>query len=641
MSFVAMSGLIFGLPNPQTATIKFWFWVVTIGIITLRLVDAFHWQTRVRDTDYNPKWSFLRFHTGAVAMAFVWAAYSITLFNSMNTIELATTLVILSAMAAGAATVLAPSRTLLIFYCSMLILPISIQSVVNSKDDFTTIGVLGLLFWVSMLFTGFKSNNFFHKAIRLKHANNELVQQMKIERNEVRRINEDLRRSNEKLDHINASLEAEVTRRTNEMHRLSNRDPLTLLLNRLGFIRQLEEIIRTTEKLHNTLAVLFVDLDGFKQVNDSLGHWVGDKVLVEVATRLKRFCDPDHLARWGGDEFVIVLPYANEDTAIAVAQAARSGISDPIIVEENQISLDASIGIALYPDHGKTAQILIQEADLTMYNRKRNARGSVGVFNQAIYQMAREEQDLRDGLRRAIENGQLFVMFQPILSAAKRQPWAVEALLRWEYGDRSVPPSVFIPLAEKTGLIHDIGTWVLHRACIVAAQWPQESEVAVSVNVSVIQLMDDRFVNTLDKVLKSSGLDPTRLHLEITESVFADNRETVVRQVNAIKARKVQISIDDFGTGFSSLSQLQSLSFDHIKIDRSFVQKLEEGSDTIIRATLMIAREFGCKTIAEGIESNAHAERLIEMGVDCLQGFHYARPLSAEAIRQWLENQKQ
>lgn len=637
MTVLAISGLVFGFgfDTKDPTDPKLMHWVAMMIIVVVRLIDALYWQSRLHGRKYDPRAPFIRFSVGVLSTCVVWASYSILLFTQFSELELASTIVVLSAMAGGAASVLSPSRFVVLSYCSMLLLPMSVMIVTFSERPILVIGYLGFAFWVTMVFTSNRANRFYIRALGLKNQNQRLLQQMQVERNDAVKMREELLATNTKLDNANANLEAEVLRRTDDIHRLSNRDPLTSLMNRSGFTRHLESLISTTKRLENRLAVLFIDLDGFKQVNDSLGHQVGDSVLEEVSKRLTRFCEPDHLARWGGDEFVIALPYANEDTAIAVAHAARSGITIPINVRENQITLDATIGIALFPEHGMNAQSLIQEADLTMYEQKRTQRGSVGVFNQEIYTALREEQSLREGLRSAIDNGELSVVYQPIIRGDEDKLWGVEALLRWNFNGKPVGPNIFIPLAEKSGLIYDIGTWVLHRACIDAAQWPFDNDVAVSVNVSVIQLMDDGFIKSLDRVLSSSGLDPSRLHLEITESVFADNKEKVIRQVNAIKARQVQISIDDFGTGFSSLSQLQSLSFDHIKIDRAFVQNLEEGSDTIIRATLLIAKEFGCMTIAEGIETPEHAQRLKAMGVDCLQGYYYARPLLIRDLLNW------
>ncbi len=635
MTMVGFSGLVFGFHTQNTSSVKFSFWLLMLAIVLVRLGDGFYWLNKLKGKAYEPEHARHRFVFGSVFTGVVWASYSLLLYDAMSSMELAATMVVVSAMAGGSTSVLAPNRFAAFTYCTLLILPLTIKALFDDQPYFFTLGVLGSLFWLAILATSSRANMFLISTAMVKAQNVELADKMDAEQRETARINEQLRLSNVKLDEANANLEVQIAKRTDDIHRLSNRDPLTSLLNRNGFVRYLDNLIGKAKELRNQVAVLFIDLDGFKQVNDSLGHQVGDKVLEEVARRLSRFCEQDHLARWGSDEFVIALPYANVDTAMAVAQAARSGITIPIYVSDNQVTLDATIGIAMFPEHGMEAQALIQEADLTMYEQKRLQRGSIGIFNEDIYLALRDEQLMSEHLRSAIANGELFLVYQPILNAHSQKLYAAEALLRWQRQSDLIPPDVFIPLAERTGQMQDIGTWVLHRACIDAAQWQFPDPVSVSVNVSVIQLLDDNFTDSLDRVLSSSGLPPERLHLEITESVFARNKEKVVAQINAIKQRGVAVSIDDFGTGYSSLSQLQSLKCDYIKIDRSFVQNPEEGSDTIIRATMLIAQEFACQTIAEGIETEAQATRLTAMGADNLQGYLYARPLANEDFIRW------
>ncbi len=543
-------------------------------------------------------------------------------------------------MASAAISSLSSSKKLCMIYSTIVIFPLSMIALTGEHTEIAILGALGFWYWLVMLFIAHKNSDIFVNTMRLKHSNSQLVEELQAEKEEISKINDELNRSNEALDHANASLELEVSKRTTDIHRLSNRDPLTNLMNRKGFLRLINKQIHASQQMNNRFALLFIDLDGFKQINDSLGHQIGDGVLAEIAERLTRYSDIQNLGRWGGDEFVMLVPYANTDTAIAVAHATRSSIALPMEVMSNQVSLNATIGIALFPDHATDAQELIQLADLTMYDQKKNKPGSSGVFSEALYTKLQRDITYRDGLRNAIVNNELTLAYQPLVHADDLSVWGFEALLRWTFNGKPVYPDNFIPLAEKTGLIIDIGMWVLHRACIDAEQWASKTHT-VSVNVSVIQLMDDGFVSTLDNVIQSSGIDPSRLHLEITESVFADNKKKIRAQIEAIKLRKVQISIDDFGTGFSSLSQLQSLSFDHIKIDRAFVQGLEEGSDTIIRATLLIAREFDCVTVAEGIESLADANKLKSMGVNLLQGYYFSKPMPNSLLSEWLEKHQE
>jgi len=240
-----------------------------------------------------------------------------------------------------------------------------------------------------------------------------------------------------------------------------------------------------------------------------------------------------------------------------------------------------------------------------------------------------------DDAKKAIDNGEFTVFYQPIMDVNSNTLSSVEALLRWKLDDEHISPAVFIPLAERGGLMPEIGAWVLNRALIDLSHWQFKQGLAISINVSVSQLLDDSFLKTLDNALKSTQISSERLHLEITESVFASNKEVVSVKVNELVARGIKVSIDDFGTGYSSLSRLQSMPCDFIKIDRSFVQNSSEESDTIIRATLLMAKEFGCKTIAEGIETEQQRQHLSQLGTDYLQGFYFARPMNANDLISW------
>jgi diguanylate cyclase (GGDEF)-like protein len=635
LTLFTITAFTFFIASDVSYSDKINFWIAVLFVQCIRLIDVGYWFVYQKEKKYQTLLAFFRFASGLVVSAGIWSLYIVLLYDQFDVTTFAIAVIICCGMNTGAIAAVSSSRTLCIAYSSVVMLPICIVAISDTNADMFILGCVGIFYWLTMLLLAHKNSLTVLETLTLKHSNARLVEDIKADRDEIVRINNQLRRSNEALDHANASLEIEVTKRTEDIHRLSNRDPLTSLMNRKGFMRLLNKQISSAQQLNNRFALLFIDLDGFKQVNDSLGHQVGDGVLEEIGRRLARYSDADNLGRWGGDEFVMLLPYANNDTAIAVAHATKSSIALPMEVMSYQISLDATIGISLFPDHSEDAQGLVQLADLTMYDLKKHKPGSFAVFNEKLYTKLQKDLLYRDGLRNAIEQNELSLVYQPIVRSRDNSVWGFEALLRWSFKGETVSPVDFIPLAEKIGLIIDIGTWVLHRACIDASQWVS-NEHTVSVNVSVIQVMDDGFIGVLDNVIASSGIDPKRLHLEITESVFADNKEKVRAQIGAIKQRKIQISIDDFGTGYSSLSQLQSLQFDHIKIDRSFVQNLEEGSETIIRATLLMAKEFSCITVAEGIESQSHVDRLNSVGVDLFQGYYFSKPMLNNAIPIWL-----
>ncbi|WP_232368291.1 putative bifunctional diguanylate cyclase/phosphodiesterase [Alteromonas sp. MB-3u-76] len=636
MTAFCFSGLVlFFLPaDPILQTKKLTLLFVMCFVLVARFLDAVYWRRNLRGRNYNPYPAFLRFSMGLFATGLIWASYTLLLFDSMGTIELAVTMVVIANMAAGGSTVLSPSKVLVAIYATALIIPMSLCALVY-HDEFFVLGVFGIVFWFGMFASAFRYNNFFVDTVHLKTRNTALMEQMSIERQETEKVNTLLRQTNQQLDEVNESLEIKVSKRTEALFRLSNHDQLTGLLNRNGFIKQMSPLLDNAKALNGTFALLFIDLDGFKQVNDSLGHKVGDVILAETVQRLRKYCEKDHLGRWGGDEFVAVIPYVNVDTAKTIAQAMRSGINVPVVANQNQITLDATIGIAMFPEHGSSSMDLIQHADLTMYDQKRKQRGSIGVFNQTLFNQVKREQYLCEHLRYAIDNDELCVHYQPIIDVKTNTLSSVEALLRWTCEGENISPCVFIPLAEKSGMMPEIGAWVLNRALIDLSHWSGASEVCISVNVSIAQLLNDEFIHILDSALATTQVAPERLTLEITESVFANDEELVSERLQALVTRGVKISIDDFGTGFSSLFRLQNMPFNFIKIDRSFVQNGSEESDTIIRATLLMAKEFGCKTIAEGIETNEQREHLAKLGTDYLQGFYFAKPLELAELKSW------
>ncbi|GGF66045.1 putative bifunctional diguanylate cyclase/phosphodiesterase [Alteromonas lipolytica] len=636
----SFSAMTFGFNNHSNQTTKIVLWALMLIVCLLRAIDGIYWHKKLKYHEVYSQWPLLRFVLGSVVTALLWAAYCSLLYHHMDLIELATTMIIVAAMAGGAATVLSPHLPLVLIYTSLLLLPLSLQTVFDMEAQLHLLGSLGILFWLVMCGTAMKSNQFIHRAIQMKSENENLLALTTSERAKVERVNQELKAANVSLDNANASLENEVRKRTAELHQLSHTDPLTGLMNRMGFMQKLSVLISRARSDGNAIAVLFIDLDGFKQINDSLGHQAGDKVLSDIALKLADYSEADCIGRWGGDEFIIVLPHAEKNTAMAVALAIKSRLANLQPLEESTLTLGATIGIAMYPEHSEDGATLIQLADLTMYHQKHIASGQVGVYSQALYAKLHHEQTLLEGLRHAISQKELSVVYQPILDAQTEQLWAVEALLRWQFAGRSISPAEFIPLAEKNGSIYEIGNWVLHRACIDAAHWDNQA-LRLSVNVSLMQLLRDDFIASVDKALASSGLAPQRLHLEVTESIFSDDMDLLASKISALKARHIKVAIDDFGTGFSSLSMLQSLDFDVLKIDRSFVQQMTENNNAIVRATLLMANELGCKTVAEGIETNEQAKLLTTMGVDCLQGYLYARPMNNKRLSQWYTSWQQ
>jgi EAL domain-containing protein (putative c-di-GMP-specific phosphodiesterase class I) len=311
-------------------------------------------------------------------------------------------------------------------------------------------------------------------------------------------------------------------------------------------------------------------------------------------------------------------------------------LSEPHHTENSVLSVGATIGIALYPEHAKTEDRLIQSADMAMYYQKKQGRSTVGVYSEQMDELYSYELRLKDALTKAIEQQQLRLVFQPIVSSKNSRVVAFEALLRWQLDDDNIPPDEFIGIAEQYGLIHEVGAWVLKAACLQARKWSLEQPLAVCVNVSVIQLQDEHFITVVDDALSHSSLPGELLHIEITESVFAADTSIISNRIKQLQNRKIKVSIDDFGTGYSSLSVIQDLAINMVKIDRSFVNKMNTNGHAIISAVMHIASSLDFLVIAEGVETEAQAKELQKLGVHFLQGYHYAKPIEVEDIDSYL-----
>ncbi len=385
--------------------------------------------------------------------------------------------------------------------------------------------------------------------------------------------------------------------------------------------------------------LMCIDLDRFKVVNDSFGHAAGDEYLISVAARMEKCMDENALiARWGGDEFVIAAPgISDEAQAGAIAGRLIEAIRAPLQLAAHEFLPGCSIGIALVGSDGETAESLMRNADLALYRAKSEGRGGYRVFDADLERAMQFKRALEVDMRAALTSQQFFVVYQPILNAATRRLEGFEALLRWRHPQRGlISPLDFILLAEETGLIGEIGEFVLREACREAASWPNHLKVAI--NLSPLQVQKVTLPLTLAKVLEETGLWPHRLELEVTESVLlhdkAENRQTLTN----LRAMGARVSLDDFGTGYSSLSYLRSFPFDRIKIDQSFVFTLETKSESlaIIRAVTQLAASLGMTTTAEGVETEAQLETLIACGCHSVQGYLFGKPMTAEATASFI-----
>jgi diguanylate cyclase (GGDEF)-like protein len=413
---------------------------------------------------------------------------------------------------------------------------------------------------------------------------------------------------------------------------LARFDPLTGLANRSLLRERLEEALGRATRTRTGCALLFVDLDRFKAVNDTLGHLAGDRLLREVAARLRRAMGAEaHIGRLGGDEFAVVLPESTTAQAEAASRALVATLSEPFDIDGVPVSIGASVGFAIGPDDGATVDVLLRSADLALYEVKGSGRGTACRFVPAIKDKADERRAMEADLRGALAAGQLRLAYQPVVDAADEGIVGFEALLRWHHPVLGlVPPAKFIPVAEETGMIVEIGAWVIAEACRQARDWPDH--VRVAVNLSPVQFDDPRLVDRIRDALADSGLAPDRLELEITESLFLNERVTTTATLTELKAIGIRFALDDFGTGYSSLGYLHKVAFSRIKIDRSFVQQATAPSGeavAIIRAIVALATSLGMTTTAEGTETREEFDVIRRLGCLQVQGYLTGRPMGA------------
>lgn len=434
---------------------------------------------------------------------------------------------------------------------------------------------------------------------------------------------------------------AELSEKAAKLEHMANHDPLTSLPNRKLFFDRLRHSLRRAEREGKLLAVLYIDLDQFKQINDSFGHAIGDEVLKELAVRLeKQIRDEDTIARLGGDEFAVVMESLKEaESTMHCVQRLNSVFDEPVTVQDLSFVLSASIGISLYPQDGTDAHTLLRNADTAMFKAKEAGRGTFQFYVEDMtrnaVERARLEADLRDALER---NEQLEVHYQPQIGLRDGRIVGFEALLRWQHPELGMlPPNQFIPLAEDSGLILPLGEWVLRTACRQVTQWQAEGIETgfVAVNISARQLADYSLLDVVSKVLRETGCRPEWLELELTESSIMTNIQKAVSVMNGLRELGVQLAIDDFGTGYSSLAYLRKLPIAKLKIDQSFIENVSEDGDdvAIVRAVTALGKTLNLKVIAEGVETGEQEALLRTEGCDDVQGFYYSRALpAAEAI---------
>jgi diguanylate cyclase (GGDEF)-like protein len=468
-----------------------------------------------------------------------------------------------------------------------------------------------------------------------------------------------LQAAEQKIHRLNAHLEERVIERTQQLQvahtqllKMALSDSLTQLANRVAFIDRLNKALNHLQtQPDDQFAVLFLDCDRFKIVNDSLGHLVGDQLLMAIAQRLKQYLKPtDTLARLGGDEFAILLsPAIDKENIIQFAKKLLEAFNQPFTLQDHQVFINVSIGIALgNPEYDKPEHLL-RDADTAMYHAKAAGKAQYCLFETTMHRAALQLLQIETDLRQAIHRQEFSLNYQPIVALDSGKISGLEALIRWNHPQRGlIPPSNFIPVAEETGLIHKIGEWVLKEACQQIRNWQKlgviDPNFSVSVNLSARQFAQVNLMDKIIHILAESDLSPSCLKLEVTESAIMDNPRSAADILSKLRQQQIQLSMDDFGTGYSSLSYLQSFPMDYLKIDRSFVMCLDGTKEQLglVPIIVKIAQTMQMKVVAEGIETSEQLAQLRSLNCGFGQGYFFSKPLTAKKVvelialdRQW------
>ena len=421
-------------------------------------------------------------------------------------------------------------------------------------------------------------------------------------------------------------------------------DNITGLANRILLREGLERALAKTRRNHNKFALIFLDLDHFKDINDTMGHDVGDLLLISVAGRLKdRVRENDLVARMGGDEFAILLDDCNPDDAAHVSQGILDVLAPSHKLGNNEVFVSSSIGIAMCPDAGEDSESICKSADTAMYLAKEMGRNNYQFFSQELHEQTMERIHLENDLRRALDQNEFTIFYQPKVDM-NANVVGMEALIRWQHNTLGmISPDKFIPMAEKTGIISPISKWVLYTACMQIREWKNKNylskDATLAVNFSLRQLKQESFWDTLQEILSETELDPCCLELELAESSIMDNPQATTLLLERTHQLGVRIAIDDFGTGYSSLNYLKRLPFDAIKIDMPFVQGIgkDHNDEEIIKVIIALAKILGLQSVAEGVETKEQVRFLHENKCDIMQGYYFSRPLPAEVATQYLK----
>jgi diguanylate cyclase (GGDEF)-like protein/PAS domain S-box-containing protein len=450
------------------------------------------------------------------------------------------------------------------------------------------------------------------------------------------------------ITHFQFNCEDVTQQKENEerIYNLAHHDSLTKLYNRFSINGIMQQAVSSAEQNKSIMSVLFIDIDRFKQINDSHGHKIGDELLQQVASRLSAICNRknDYIARIGGDEFLIVLNDIQYIPFVALtANTIVEELSLPYFCEGQELRSSPSLGIAVYPNDGQSAEELVKNADAAMYHAKENGRRQYRFFTKELNRLVEEKNMLETDLRQALDKHELELYYQPQIYLGNTKQFGVEALIRWNHSRLGfVSPEKFIAIAEERGLIYELGVWVIEAVFQQLREWLSVSEVPIkmAINISAKQIEDKRFVADLKLLVIKYNVDAAMVELEITESIAMENPQHSIQTLGEIRAIGFELAIDDFGTGYSSLSYLKNLPIQTLKLDKSFIDNLEDDIDNtkICKAAISLSHDLGLRFVAEGVETKGQAKYLSDNGCDVLQGYYFCRPVPAAAAFSFIQN---
>lgn len=641
-TFVATSALaLYFYDNASNRVLDLWLWWGAMQLVSLaRLGGLVWWRKYAVHPVADPQRLMILFGLGSLLAGVLWAIFSIRYFSAASPSQRLVISLVMSTIAAGSVNVLALMPWVNRLFLALLLGPLVVMFAMSGRWDDLVVAGLGVILFIGL--TGFSrvsGDNFLGSLLAIQDSNSKIAS-VYAQRDEL------IRTKNNLEAHVTAQINALQTeialkeRYAKELHKIASRDLLTGLLNRSGFDEQLRETLNNARIDQQVVGLMAIEVLHFDVV-ELQGVLISDQVLMALADRLQQFLPAGSLlACWGSAEFFVAIAHSEIEASTTQfwsnhAALVHNVLQKPIDTDTGPLRVDTIIGVTRYPDLAINNELMLYQAAAAKHGLRKLGTGGVKVFDPSLGESLKERHHLRQSLHLAIEHSLLTLVFQPLVPSATSQPYKMEALLRWddaEFGP--VSPVTFIPIAEESGLIVPLGRWVLLSACRAATTWPHGCVVCV--NVSIHQLLAGDLLHDIQSALEQSGLTPTRLEIEITESMFAQDMEYIISVLDAVRALGVSVAIDDFGTGYSSLAYLRRLPVDTIKIDRSFITEIDPDARKLLFSIVTMGRGLGFRIVAEGVETIQQEDLLLALGVDYLQGYLLSKPLPLAAAQAWL-----